>query len=128
MTPIWTAPLMEPICHTPAFDDIPIQEEPFDVSEISTSSRTVSSRKAKEIFSDVGTLYFDESWQNSLHRAYTLRIRHQEDRRKNWSKDCLCANNGKYCNPAVEPAINPAADKRLQETELIPTFTFNSFI
>ena len=46
--------------HSPAVDDIPIHEEPFDICDISTLSAMVNSVNAWATSSDLGTLCSDE--------------------------------------------------------------------
>ena len=60
MTPISPAPIMEDHIHPPTIADIPIQEEVFDASEISTPSMLVCSVNACETSPDVGIFYSDE--------------------------------------------------------------------
>ena len=61
MTPVSTAPVTVPRSHPPAIDDIPIQEQLFDVSNVSTPSMIGGSRLARETSSDVGTFHPNET-------------------------------------------------------------------
>ena len=57
MIPLSSAPVTEPTIHPPTIDDIPIQEELFDVPKTSTQSLMVSSVKVWETSSDVETFF-----------------------------------------------------------------------
>ena len=54
------SPISPAQSHPPTIDEIPLQEEPFNVSDISTTSMMVSSVNAWDTSSDGGTLYSDE--------------------------------------------------------------------
>ena len=60
MTPTSPSPITEEQSHLPKNGDIPIQDEKFDVSDISTPSRMVSSVYGLETTSDVGRFYSEE--------------------------------------------------------------------
>ena len=60
MTPLSLKPVMATPSCSPADDDIPIQEEPINVFDISTPSMMVTSVNAWETSSDLGTFYSDE--------------------------------------------------------------------
>ena len=80
MMPISVAPVTEPRYRTPAIDKIQIQEELFDVFDITTPSMMASSVKTWVTLPVLKTFFCQmNSDEYLVHRDHPQRQRHQEN-------------------------------------------------
>ena len=113
MASISSAPAIEPRPHTSTIDDIPIEKEVFDVSDVSTPSMMFSSINAWQTSTYVGTFFFRlNSHEHLVHRVNPLRRRPQVDRKENWTYKCLLVKQGECLNTTAKPAVIPYRQKR----------------
>ena len=111
MTPITPAPITEENSQPPTIDGIPIQEELFDVSDISTPSTLPSSVNVWDTSLDVGTFYslglrqiiscIEPIFYAAVTNKTEAKIEHGNEFAK--KKD-------HHCTP-VRPAVNPCQQK-----------------